>query len=193
MKINKPEIERVEAAFKDVLNSLNLDLNDHNLRETPKRLAKMYVNELFSGLYEDHPEIKTFESGDTNQGFLYTVVPFRSTCAHHFQPINGSVHIFVDYKNSSNVLGLSKFNRIVQHVANRPTLQETLTKSVFEELTSKIHSENIMVITEASHHCVTDRGVCAAFSNTVTRFTKSDSQAFVETCNTHFRSNSASR
>lgn len=185
MKLVKPNIKEVELAFENVLKSLNLNLNDPNLAETPKRLAKMYVNELFSGLYDEEPEIKSFES--ENSGFLYTIVPFRSTCAHHFQPIKGNMHIFVDYSDSANVLGLSKFNRIVQHQADRPTLQEDLTKNVFKELTEKIKSSNIMVVGEATHHCVTDRGVCAAFSNTLTRITKSTSKEFIETCNTYFK------
>jgi len=185
MKTNKPNQETVEIAFAEVLLALNLDLNDSNLKETPARLAKMYINELFSGLYENEPSVKEFESDSS--GFLYTKVPFRSTCAHHFQPIKGDVHIFVDYSDSDVVFGLSKFNRLVGHISSRPTLQEGLTKQILESLVEKLGTDNVMVIVEASHHCVTDRGVCAAYSSTLTQHTYSKSNEFINLCNVYFK------
>ena len=184
MKINAPDIREVELAFINLMQSLNLDLTDSNLKDTPKRLAKMYINELFCGLYEDEPLVKEFES--EGRGFLYTKVPFKSTCAHHFQPIHGDAHIFVDYSNSKYVLGLSKFNRIVDYYARRPTLQEQLTNDILTSLITKLGTEDVMVILEASHACVTDRGVCAAYSNTITQLTKSTSKEFINNCNMHF-------
>lgn len=178
--MNKPDKNKLEESFRQVLLDLNLDLGDENLKETPSRLAKMFSEELFSGVYDTIPDFKTFpKNGDT---FLYTKVPFNSTCAHHFQPIKGVAHIMVDYTKSDRVLGLSKFNRIVKHFSHRPTLQEDLTVSVLDYLVSLLGTEDIYVSVQATHHCVTDRGVCAAFSDTITEFTRSGSDSFKDRC-----------
>lgn len=174
--------EKLTQAFEEVLKCLGLDLTNPNLQDTPHRLAKMYKEELFKGLYEELPEFPTFpKTGDT---FIYTKVPFNSTCAHHFQPIKGVVHIMVDYSNAESVLGLSKFNRIVNHFAKRPTLQEDLTVSTLNYLHNLLGVDEIFVGVEATHHCVTDRGVCAAFSNTFTEcFGMGASETFKGRCN----------
>lgn len=178
--MNKPDKDELEKSFLQVLCDLGLNTEDENLKETPARLAKMFSEELFSGLYEDIPEFKTFpKKGDT---FLYTKVPFTSTCAHHFQPIKGVVHIMVDYTKTDRVLGLSKFNRIVQHYAKRPTLQEDLTTDILSHLTSLLNLQEVYVSIQATHHCVTDRGVCAAFSDTVTELTYSENNHFKDKC-----------
>lgn len=165
-----PDLSKVENAVRLLLETMNLDLSDLNLVETDKRIAKMFVNELFKGLYESPPEIKTFpKRGDT---FIYTKVPFTSTCAHHFQPIKGVAHIMVDYTNVREVVGLSKFNRITDHYAKRPTLQEDLVFNVNNHLSSLLGTKDVYVAIQATHHCVTDRGVCAAFSDTITDYSE---------------------
>lgn len=175
----KPDIELLEAAFAKVLELLLLDLKDDNLKETPKRLAKMYSEELFKGMYYSPPDIKVFENlGST---FLYTKVPFKSTCAHHFQPVSGVCHIMVDYRKGCKVMGLSKFNRIVEYFACRPTLQEKLTTDVLQHL-SKLLSTDINVVVQAEHHCITDRGVCASMSNTTTQESNSSNKEFLNKC-----------
>ena len=177
----KPNISEVEVKFMELLKALQLDADDENLRETPKRLAKMFVNETFSGLYEEEPEIKRFPKPE-GSSFLYTKVPFTSTCAHHFQPIKGVVHVFVDYSSSDFVIGLSKFNRIVSHICSRPTLQEDITINICKKLSEIIGTNYVGVFVKASHSCVTDRGVCAAFSDTVTFSTETDDDEFIKKC-----------
>lgn len=181
----KPDLDRLEAAFAVVMEELNLDLTNDNLIDTPRRLAKMYATELFAGLYRDPPDVKSFSS--VGENFLYTKVPFKSTCAHHFQGVSGVCHIMVEYKNGENVIGLSKFNRIVEHYAKRPTLQETLTTEVLGHLQGVL-TGNIMVTIQARHHCVTDRGVCAAMSNTLTRSASTNDFEFTQTCLNLFQS-----
>lgn len=174
----KKDLVAITKAFENVLDSLGLDKDDPNLQGTPKRLAKMFSQELFKGLYEELPEFPTFpKSGNT---FIYTKVPFTSICAHHFQPIKGLVHIMVDYSSVNEVLGLSKFNRIVNHFAKRPTLQEDLTISVAKYLQNLLATDEIFIGVEATHHCVTDRGVCAAFSDTFTEVSCSKNKEFNE-------------
>lgn len=181
----KPDIKEVAEAFKAVLEALKLDMKDDNLKETHTRLAKMYVEELFCGLYTQPPEIKTFSNKGST--WLYTKVPFKSTCAHHFQPVSGICHIMIDYETTSNVIGLSKFNRIVKHFANRPTLQERLTTDVLEHLTKEVGGF-IQVCIQAKHHCVTDRGVCASMSDTFTLESNTDNQSFIDKCSAYYRS-----
>lgn len=182
MKIT-PDLQTVESKFYEILVALNLDVSDENLEGTPERLAKMYVNELFKGVYNDLPEFVTFpKKGDT---FIYTKVPFNSTCAHHFQPIKGVAHVMVDYTHAERVLGLSKFNRIVEHFAAKPTLQEDLTFEVHSYLSKLLSIDEVYVGVEATHHCVTDRGVCAAFSNTFTEIYSNTSVDFQKTCRSH--------
>lgn len=177
----KPNVGDVEAKFKELMNTLCLDMEDENLKETPKRLAKMFVNEIFCGLYEEEPEVKCFPKTQGNS-LIYTKVPFNSTCAHHFQPIKGVVHIFVDYSKSDFVIGLSKFNRIVDHICKRPTLQEDITRNICNKLSTIIGTKDVVVFVKASHSCVTGRGVCAAFSDTTTVAHNSESAEFVKSC-----------
>ena len=177
----KPNIKDVEAKVKELMYALRLNMGDENLKETPSRLAKMFVNETFCGLYEDEPGVKCFPKQEGNS-LIYTKVPFNSTCAHHFQPIKGVAHIFVDYSNSNFVIGLSKFNRIVDHICRRPTLQEDITQNICKRLSEIIGTKDVAVFVKASHNCVTDRGVCAAFSDTTTATHCSSNQEFIKNC-----------
>lgn len=174
------EQDVIAEKARDFLEALGLDMNDPNLQGTPERLSKMYTQELFKGLYEDRPDIAKFPN--KGKGFFYTKVPFRSTCAHHFQPVKGVAHIFVDYNGCSNVIGLSKFNRIVDWLASKPTLQEDLSQTVLEELVEVLGTDKVGVVLVGKHSCVTDRGVCAAFSDTVTENFASEDVEFRKTC-----------
>lgn len=148
----------VEKAMQAVLEALVIDTeHDHNTQETAKRVAKMFVNETFGGRYAPPPRVTSFP----NMGYksLYTSGPIsiRSTCAHHFQNIVGKCWIGIVPQDE--VIGLSKFNRIVHHIAERPQIQEEMTTQIAEELSKFAKTPNIAVVVKAEHHCMTHRGV----------------------------------
>ena len=150
--------QEVQDQFQTVLDSLVIDTkNDHNTQETAKRVAKMYVQEIFGGRFQPTPRVTAFP----NMGYksMYTSGPIsiRSTCAHHFQNIVGKC--WVGIIPEDEVIGLSKFNRLVHHIAERPQIQEEMTTQVAEELKKYAKTEHIAVILKAEHHCMTHRGV----------------------------------
>jgi len=154
----------VEQKFQEVLESLVIDTaNDHNTRETAKRVAKMYVHEVFGGRFYPVPNVTSFP----NMGYksLYTSGPItiRSTCAHHFQNIVGK--LWVGVLPEDEVIGLSKFNRIAAHIAERPQIQEEMTSQIAEALKKYAKTPNIAVLIQAEHHCMTHRGVKEHESN----------------------------
>ena len=148
----------VACEFEGVLRSLVIDTDqDHNTQDTANRVAKMFVQEIFSGRFLPAPKITSFP----NMGYknLYTTGPIsiQSTCAHHFQNITGNcwVGIFPE----KEVIGLSKFNRVVQWITRRPQIQEEMTVQIAEELKKFAKTEHVAVIVKANHHCMTARGV----------------------------------
>lgn len=148
----------VEENIQKVLTSLVIDTeHDHNTNETAKRVAKMYIKEVFGGRYRNPPKITAFP----NMGYksLYTSGPIsiRSTCAHHLQNIVGSA--WVGIVPDEEVIGLSKFNRIIQHIAERPQIQEEMTSQIAEALQEFAKTPHIAVVVKATHHCMTHRGV----------------------------------
>ena len=150
--------EEVANNLEDVLRSLVIDIdNDHNTQDTARRVAKMFVQETFSGRYVPTPKVTAFP----NLGYksLYTTGPIsiRSTCAHHFQNIVGRCWVGIIPENE--VIGLSKFNRIVHHICERPQIQEEMTTQIAEALKQYAKTENIAVVVKAEHHCMTHRGV----------------------------------
>ncbi len=150
--------KEVECAFQGVLNTLVIDTdNDHNTQETAKRVAKMYVQEIFGGRFKKTPKVTAFP----NMGYksLYTSGPIsiRSTCAHHFQNIVGKA--WVGIVPDKEVIGLSKFNRIVHHIAERPQIQEEMTTDIANELSKFAKTPHVAVVVKAEHHCMTHRGV----------------------------------
>ena len=160
--INEEEMKElqkeVEGQFQNVLSSLVIDTeNDHNTKETSKRVAKMWIKEVFGGRYKNPPKITAFP----NLGYksMYTSGPIsvKSTCAHHFQNIVGNC--WVGIIPNGEVIGLSKFNRIVHHIAERPQIQEEMTTQIAEELQKYSKTKNIAVLLKAEHHCMTHRGV----------------------------------
>lgn len=170
-KISETEkIAKIEYHFAQIMDTLGLDLNDDSLRKTPERVAKMYVNEIFSGLNpENKPAISVFENNYGYEEMLVEKdVTLYSTCEHHFVPIIGKAH--VAYIPDGKVIGLSKINRLVQYYAKKPQVQERLTVEIGKGLQEILENENVAVWIEADHLCVASRGIKDTNSNTVTSY-----------------------
>ncbi len=151
-------VKEVAGQMQGVLNALVIDTeNDHNTQDTAMRVAKMFVKETFSGRYQPIPKVTAFP----NMGYksLYTTGPIsiRSTCAHHFQNIVGKC--WVGIVPEDEVIGLSKFNRLVHHICERPQIQEEMTTQIADALKQYAKTEHIAVVVKAEHHCMTQRGV----------------------------------
>jgi len=164
------KIELIQKHFKEIMQILGLDLTDDSLRGTPERVAKMYVKEIFSGLNPaNKPDVKLFDNKyNYNQMLVEKDITIYSNCEHHFVPIIGKVH--VAYISSGKVIGLSKINRIVQYFAKRPQVQERLTVQIGNELKSLLQTDDVAVIVDAVHLCVSSRGIQDTSSSTVTSF-----------------------
>jgi GTP cyclohydrolase I len=162
------KIAQIEDKFRDIMNIMGLDLTDDSLQGTPHRVAKMYIKEIFSGLNpENKPSIKLFENKYQYKEMLVERnITFYSNCEHHFVPIIGKAH--VAYISNGKVIGLSKLNRIVQYFAKRPQVQERLTIQIAEELKRIMGTEDVAVLIDAVHLCVSSRGVQDFNSATVT-------------------------
>jgi GTP cyclohydrolase I len=152
------------------MQTLGLDLTDDSLRGTPDRVAKMYVEEIFSGLNpKNKPKVALFDNKyQYNQMLVEKDILFYSNCEHHFVPIIGKAH--VAYIPNGKVVGLSKLNRIVKYFASRPQVQERLTMQIGKELEQTLGTENIAVIIDAKHLCVSSRGIKDESSATVTSY-----------------------
>jgi GTP cyclohydrolase I len=164
----KTQIELIEQNFTAIMNILGLDLNDDSLAETPKRVAKMYVNEIFWGLdYEAFPKCTTVNNKmKYNEMVVERNVSVQSNCEHHFVVIDGLAT--VAYVPKDRVLGLSKINRIVEYFSKRPQIQERLTEQIFHTLQFILDTEDVAVMIDARHYCVASRGVEDTGSSTVT-------------------------
>ena len=151
---DQEKIDRIRFHFAEIMTVLGLDLNDESLRDTPNRVAKMYVKEVFSGLDPDNfPSISLFKNNyKYNQMLLERNITFYSYCEHHFVPIIGKAH--VAYVPEKYVIGLSKLNRIVQYFSRRPQVQERLTEQIAESLKKHLQTESVAVVIEADHLCV---------------------------------------
>lgn len=167
---NTEKKERISILFSEIMDVLGLDLSDDSLKGTPDRVAKMYVEEIFSGLDpENKPKVTLFDNKyQYNQMLIEKNITFYSNCEHHFVPIIGKAHIA--YKSSGKVIGLSKINRIVQYYAKRPQVQERLTNQIANELKTVLETEDVAVIIDAKHLCVSSRGVQDDTSTTVTTY-----------------------
>ena len=164
------KIEKIENHFREIMITLGLDLKDDSLSGTPKRVAKMFVKEAFSGLNPvNKPTAKLFENKYKYEQMLVEKdITFFSHCEHHFVPIYGKVH--VAYFSSGKVIGLSKINRFVQYYAKRPQVQERLTVQIGKELEHVLKTEHIAVVIDANHMCVASRGVGDTNSKTGTAY-----------------------
>lgn len=162
------KITIIERHFREIMLTLGLDLTDDSLNGTPKRVAKMYVQEVFSGLNPNNkPQIALFENKYRYKEMLIEKdIILHSFCEHHFVPIIGKAHLA--YISNGNVIGLSKINRIVQYYAKRPQVQERLTLQIANELKSVLKTEDVAVIIDAKHMCVSMRGIKDVSSSTVT-------------------------
>lgn len=162
--------EKIADLFEQIMDVMGLDLDDDSLKGTPNRVAKMYIEEIFSGLNpKNKPKVALFENKyQYNQMLVEKNITFYSNCEHHFVPIIGKAHIA--YVSSGKVIGLSKLNRIVQYYAKRPQVQERLTNQIAEELKHILNTQDIAVIIDAKHLCVSSRGIKDDTSSTVTSY-----------------------
>jgi GTP cyclohydrolase I len=162
------KIKKIEHNFREIMETLGLDLTDDSLSGTPRRVAKMYVKELFYGLNpKNKPKATVF---DNKYGYSEMLVEknilIQSNCEHHFLPIIGKAH--VAYISSGKVIGLSKINRIVEYFAKRPQVQERLTLQIVNELKRVLSTDDVAVVVDTVHLCVSTRGVKDKQSSTIT-------------------------
>jgi GTP cyclohydrolase I len=164
------KIAAIEEKFAEIMDILGLDLTDDSLRGTPKRVAKMYVKEIFNGLNPSNkPKMALFENKyKYNEMLVEKNISFYSNCEHHFVPIMGKAHIA--YISNGTVVGLSKLNRLVDYFAKRPQVQERLTMQIAKELQKDLGTDDVAVLIDAKHLCVASRGVEDDTSSTVTAF-----------------------
>ncbi|MCG8308513.1 MAG: GTP cyclohydrolase I FolE [Cytophagales bacterium] len=179
VKSDEEKMANIEKLFSGIMVELGLDLTDESLRGTPYRVAKMYVKELFHGLNpENKPSLSVFDNKyQYNKILVERDISFSSACEHHFLPITGKAH--VGYISSGKVIGLSKINRIVEYYGRRPQVQERMTLQIFNELKNALKTEDVIVVIEAEHLCVSTRGVNDKTSQTTTlqyggRFTETE-------------------
>lgn len=155
---NAAKLAVIENHFREIMLVLGMDLEDDSLMDTPRRVAKMYLNEIFYGLDDSKfPKITVVENKMGSQMVTESNITVNSTCEHHFVTIVGKAHI--SYIPGTKVLGLSKFNRIVEFFAARPQVQERLTEQVHKCLQLLLETENVAVVFDAVHFCVRARGV----------------------------------
>lgn len=162
------KIQRIEYYFAKIMQTLGLDLNDDSLSDTPRRVAKMYVKEIFSGLNpKNKPAISLFDNKyNYHKMLIEKDITVYSNCEHHFVPIIGKAH--VGYIPHDKVIGLSKINRLVQYYSKRPQVQERLTAQISNAMKEALHHEDVAVLIEANHLCVAERGIKDTNSSTVT-------------------------
>lgn len=165
---NRPDASIIKDSFSDIVSELGLDLENDSLQDTPKRVAEMYVNEIFKGLdYRNFPKCTTVNNEfNADEMILVRGISVLSFCEHHFLPFHGTAKIAYIPRNS--IIGLSKFNRIVDFFASRPQIQERLTSQIFIALKHILNTENIAVEIDCVHHCVKSRGIrdCNSSTNT---------------------------
>ena len=156
---NKEKIDAIANHFSSIMKILDLDLNDDSLKDTPRRVAKMYVEEIFEGLDDSKiPNIKKFENSFYYKGIILEKnISLFSLCEHHFVPIIGKAHI--GYFANKKIVGLSKLNRIVNFFSKKPQVQEKLTVQIVDFLKKELETEDVACIIDAQHLCVSMRGI----------------------------------
>ena len=162
------KIEKIQSHFKEIMNILGMDMTDDSLRGTPKRVAKMFVREIFGGLNPDKkPSMSTFDNKyKYNQMLVEKDISVYSTCEHHFLPIVGRAH--VGYISNGRVIGLSKMNRLVDYFSRRPQVQERLTMQIVETMQKALGAEDVACVIDAKHLCINSRGIRDIGGSTVT-------------------------
>ena len=158
-KSDEEKMINIEKHFFKIMEELGLDMTDGSLKGTPHRVAKMFIQEIFSGLDpKNEPKVSVFENEyNYNKMLVEANINFNSTCEHHFLPIFGKAH--VGYISSGKVIGLSKLNRIVDYFSRRPQVQERLIMQIFNFLKKALNTENVIVVMEGKHLCVSSRGI----------------------------------
>ena len=158
-KSDESKIKAIEHHFHAIMEEMGMDMTDDSLSGTPHRVAKMFIQEIFSGLNPaNKPKISVFENSYHYDKMLVEAnINFNSTCEHHFLPIIGKAHI--GYVSSGKVIGLSKLNRIVDYYSKRPQVQERLIMQIFNELKTVLDTDDLIVVMEAKHLCVSSRGI----------------------------------
>lgn len=164
------KIKKIKKSVTEIMDTLGLDLTDDSLSGTPQRVAKMFVEEIFNGLNpKNKPEMTTFDNNyQYSEMLIEKNITLHSTCEHHFLPIIGKAH--VAYISSGRVVGLSKLNRIVKYYASRPQVQERLTQQIGEELQRSLKTNDVAILIDAAHLCVSSRGIQDVTSSTITSF-----------------------
>ena len=169
IKTDQQKMSTIEKHFHIIMEEMGLDMTDDSLKGTPHRVAKMFIQEIFSGLNPaNKPKISVFENSYHYDKMLVEAnISFNSTCEHHFLPIIGKAHI--GYFSSGKVIGLSKLNRIVDYYSRRPQVQERLIMQIFNELKAVLDTEDVIVVMEAKHLCVSSRGIKdeSSFTSTI--------------------------
>ena len=169
VKTDDQKMENIENLFGQIMHEMGLDMTDDSLQGTPHRVAKMFIKEIFSGLDpKNKPKMSVFDNNYHYDKMLVEAdITFNSTCEHHFLPIFGKAHI--GYISSGKVIGLSKLNRIVDYYSRRPQVQERLVMQIFNDLKESLNTENVIVVLEAKHLCVSSRGIKheSSFTSTV--------------------------
>jgi GTP cyclohydrolase I len=169
LKSDKDKMQSIENHFFQIMEEIGLDMNDDSLKGTPHRVAKMFIQEIFAGLNPaNKPKISVFDNSYNYDKMLVEAdISFNSTCEHHFLPIIGKAHI--GYVSSGKVIGLSKLNRIVDYYSRRPQVQERLIMQIFNELKSALATDNVIIVMEAKHLCVSSRGINdeSSFTSTI--------------------------
>ena len=169
IKTDQQKMSTIEKHFHIIMEEMGLDMTDDSLKGTPHRVAKMFIQEIFSGLNPaNKPKISVFENSYHYDKMLVEAnISFNSTCEHHFLPIIGKAHI--GYVSSGKVIGLSKLNRIVDYYSRRPQVQERLIMQIFNDLKSVLDTEDVIVVMEAKHLCVSSRGIKdeSSFTSTI--------------------------
>ena len=159
IKTDEQKMNTIEKHFHAIMEEMGLDMTDDSLKGTPHRVSKMFIKEIFSGLNPaNKPKISVFDNSYHYDKMLVEAdISFNSTCEHHFLPIIGKAHI--GYVSSGKVIGLSKLNRIVDYYSRRPQVQERLIMQIFNELKTVLETDNLLVVMEAKHLCVSSRGI----------------------------------
>jgi len=154
-------LDEVQEKMRGVLNSLVIDTeNDHNTADTARRVAKMYVKEVFAGRYLEAPRITEFPNAERlNELLIVGPITVRSACSHHFCPVMGRIWIGIMPNVSSNVLGLSKYARLVDWIMNRPQIQEEAVVQLADVIEKKVKPDGLAIVMEASHFCMSWRGI----------------------------------
>lgn len=165
---DEDKIKNIQEHVEGIMHTLGLDLADDSLKGTPLRVAKMYVKEIFSGLNDKNkPKMSTFENKyKYGEMLVEKNITVYSTCEHHLLPIVGKAH--VAYISSGRVVGLSKMNRIVDHYAKRPQVQERMTMQIVKDLQKALNTKDVACVIDAKHLCVNSRGIRDIESSTVT-------------------------